>query len=309
MEKEIIYIIIAILLLVILVNLNVKETFSDMFNTTYNTINLNETKQTIIDNIAIYKTNYLSDFNSIFDSSLNVVTDNIYGDNSIHNFTSAHIDSTTGTNQIVDINRFDNYTYAYRTQPKGTNFPTVPGMIMKVNHKISVKQSPSYIAITHIIEKTQLIINYMKDIGIFTNYSNNAVLTNETYSQEDIDDYKMILLTNLAVKGLLDQYDTLELELITTGDNVYYTDTSGANLITKHEAIIQTIRGILFQIPILFFVCLPYFNNTAGSDILSNISQLNMNTMDGYNNRNNVFKTVLDSIVSSTFTAPYNNLF
>ena len=309
MEKEIIYIIIAILLLVILVNLNVKEGFSDTFNATYNTINLNDTKQKIIDNITIYKANYLSDFNSIFDSSFNVDPNNIYGDNSIHNFTSARIDSGTGTNQIVDINSFDNYTYAYRTQPKGTNFPTVPGMIMTVNHKMSVKQTPSYIAIKQIIENTQLIINYMKDIGIFTNYNNNAVLTNEIYRQQDIDDYKMILLTNLAVTGLLDQYDTLELELITTGDNVYYTDTSGTNLITKHEAIIQTIRGILYQIPILFFVSLPYFNNTADSDILSNISQLDMNTMNGYNNIQGVFGTVLDRVVSSTFTAPYNNLF
>jgi len=309
MEKEIIYIIIAILLLVILVNLNVKEGFSTTINTTYNMINLNETKQTIINNIAIYKTNYLSDFNSIFDSSFNVDPVNIYGDNAIHNFTSASIDSGTGTNQIVDINRFDNYTYAYRTQPQKTIFPTVPGMIMTVNHKITVKQTPSYIAIKQIIDNTQLIINYIKNIGLFTNYNNNALLTNEKYRQQDIDDYKMILLTNLAVKGLLDQYNTLELELLTTGDNVYYTDTSGTNLITKHEAIIQTIRGILYQIPLLFFVCLPYFNNTAGSDILSNISKLDMNTMDGYNNIHGVFGTVLDRVVSSTFTAPYNNLF
>jgi hypothetical protein len=312
MKTEIIYIIIAILLLIILVNLNVKEGFSNTFNTTYNEIDLNATKQIILDNINTYKTNYLLDINNIFTSSLSVDPNNIYGDGIPHNFSSAYIDTGTGTNQIVDINKFENYTYAYRTQPKNIIFPTVPEMTMTVNYNNPINQTNSYISIQNIIQNTQKIIDYMNTNKVFTDYSNNIVITNESYTQSDINDYKMILLTKLSVSGLLNHYDDLNTALITTKDvsyNTDYTDTSGTNLITKHEAIIQSIRSILFQIRLLLFVCLPYFNNTAGDNILNNLSMLDINTFEGYNDLQSVFGTITDSSSALSITESYNNLF
>ena len=309
MKYDTIYIIIAMVLLVILIILHNNEGFSSNFNTTYNKIDLNATKQSIADNLTIYNNNYLIDFSRIFDSSFNVSSTNIYGDNQIHNFTSAMIDIGTGSNQIVDINKFGNYTYAYRTQPKGTDFPTVPEMTMTVNYNNPINETKSYIAIQNITQNTQNIINYMNTNKVFTEYTNNSILTgNETYTQDDINDYKMILLTNLGITGLLNHYDDLNAVLITTKNNTSYIDTSGTNLITKHEAIIQSIRSILFQIRLLLFVCLPYFNNTAGDDILNKISMLNINTFDGYNNLNSVFGTITDSTSALSITAPYNNL-
>ena len=288
-------------LLVILIILHNNEGFSTNFNTTYNKIDLNATKQSIADNLTIYKNNYLIDFSRIFDSSFNVYSTNIYGDNQIHNFTNK-------IDQIIDINKFENYTYAYRTQPNNIIFPTVPEMTMTVNYNNPINQTRSYIAIQNITQNTKNIIDYMNTNKVFTNYTNNIILTNEEYTQGDVNDYKMILLTNLSVTGLLNHYDDLNTTLITSKDNTNYTDTSGANLITKHEAIIQSIRSILFQIRLLLFVCLPYFDNTAGDDILNNISMLNINTSDGYNNLQGVFGTITDSSSAVSITYPYNNL-
>ena len=329
MKTEIIYIIIAILALIILVNLNVKEGFSDTFNTTYVDISLNETKKLILDNLTIYKNNYLTDFNNIFTSKLtasNITLDpnNIYGDGKPHNFTSAYIDSGTGENQIIDINRFENYTYAYRTQPPNTIFPTVPNMTMTINNTTVVNETLSYIAIFNIIQNTQRIINGVTSRGIFTNYNNSDIPNNATYTQTDINDYKMIYLTNFMVTQILESYDKLNDVLITTSNNTYtldniiytrdytdisYTNTSGTNLITKHEAIINSIRQILYQLASLLLVCYPYFNNTAGSNITNNISKLNINTKDGYKNIGGVFEEALNSDEFTTITTPYNNLF
>jgi hypothetical protein len=195
-------------------------------------------------------------------------------------------------------------------------------MTMTVNNPTLVNETLSYIAIFNIIQNTQRIINGVTSRGIFTNYNNSDIPNNATYTQTDINDYKMIYLTNFIVTQILKNYDNLNNVLITTPNNTYtldgiiytrdnisYIDTSGTNLITKHDSIIEAIRSILFQLTTLFLVCYPYFNNTAGINITNNISRLNINTGDGYNNIGNVFETALNSDEFSTITLPYNNLF
>lgn len=316
MEKGIIYIIIAILLLVILVNLNVKELFttefttnnSTEFNNTYS-IGLNETKQFILNNLTSYKNNYLLDFNRIFDASFNVDPHNIYGDNDNINHTF-----TSSTNQVLNINKFDNYINAYNTKPQNTVVPTVPGMKMVVNHIIDVSRSNSYIAIQNIDTYITNIINYFDSTLVFKNYVNESIIDiDKPYTIKDIEYYKMILLTRSSIIGLLDNYNKLNIALLPSpnnNDNIY-TVTTENNLITKHDVIILSIRTILLQIPILLFVCYPYFNGSASSDITDNIKLLDINNRDTFNlyNTGQIFSTALTNNTPSYYNGQYDTLF
>ena len=303
MKTEIIYIIIAILLLVILVNLNVKEGFSTNFATTYNRIDLNATKQNILDKLTIYKDNYLTDINSIFDASLNKDPNNIYGDNEIHNYTFNNRDDVPTT---IDINKFDGYTQSYRIRNRKMesldDFQYVPGLNMTIHYNKLINTTDSYIAIKNIVDYTQSIIT---NIGsVFANYNNNKVLTNESYTQTDINDYKMILLLNKRASSILIDYDSLNIIFM----NNSFITTNDINLLSYHESIIQILRRIISKTPLLLFVCYPYFNG----DIIDNISELDINNETTYTPPYEMFRPTIN-IASSTYTPRlkelYRNLF
>ena len=210
---------IAILLLIILVNINIKEGFSN--NITSDIIKSNETK--LVDNILKYKQNFLFDFNKNIQATLNRNYNNV---------------NDSSSNEID----FETYTTKYKT--RDPSFVIINDLKMSIKYT-SIYDSDSYNSLQTALISCQNIINI---VGLQIN--------EETSLLDDINEYKILLICIKILNDVNEQYNKFNYIFNSSSS---FTDISGLNLLESQELIIQVIHTILFQLPILMTVCIPYF--------------------------------------------------
>ena len=175
----------------------------------------------LIKKLNIFRESYLNDFDNNITSTLNRNYDNI---------------NDSSSNQI----KFDNYVYKYRTLDP--SFVFINDLTMNIKYT-SIYESKSYKALQHCLIICQNIINI-----VGTKIDENTSLT------DDVNEYKILLICIKILDDINDQY-----KKFVNVFNTSFTDISGLNLLEYHETIIQIIRTIEYQTPILFMLCIPYF--------------------------------------------------
>jgi hypothetical protein len=262
---------IAILLLIILVNVNIKEGFSQ---------NVSTNKDLIDNNISLLKSglnsfqsNYLKDFNNNITVRINQDYDNIYDIS--ENDTTPHI-------------TFSKYQYDY-TQANN-NIPVV------LNDKLEMWIDVSYTNIINTISYESLLQSITSSQYIKDNI-NGTSLT----KTEDITEYKMVMISLNILNDIKLDYDKFHNTF-----NDYFSNVSGLNLLEYHQSIVEIIRSIEFITPTLFEVCIPYFNSGETDYDLSTIT---LNGDNYYNMIKTKYTNVdnYDRIINN-YTKSFNNL-
>jgi hypothetical protein len=175
----------------------------------------------LIKNLNMFRVNYLNDFDINITSTLN------------HNYNNINDSSS---NQI----KFDNYLYKYRT--RDPSFVYINDLIMNVNYK-NIYDSNSYKALQIALISCQNIINI---VGL--------QIDEQTSLSDDLNEYKMLLICIHVLNDINDEYKKFNYIF-----NNSFTDISGLNLLEYHETIVQIIRTIEYKTPLLFMLCIPYF--------------------------------------------------
>ena len=202
----------------------------------------NVTTNTIESNISLIKNglntfqnSYLKDLNNNIKANLNFDYTNIYD---------------TSTNQVT----FSKYQSDYLTQDPNLIINDNLEMNIDVNYA-NIITTNSYIALLSAIDSCIYIKNNI----------NGYSLTNT----DDITEYKMVSICLNILNDIKNQYNKFNIII-----NDSFSDISGLNLLEYHQTIVEVIRTIQFQTPILFFVCIPYFN-TGNNDY--DFSDININ--------------------------------
>jgi hypothetical protein len=264
---------IAILLLIILINVNIKEGF------TTTTPLIDSNLDLIKNNLSSFQTNYLKDFkNNIKVALKNHSYDNVYNVSS---------DATK-----VD---FSNYTYNYTQSISNSQNQKSPFVI---DNYLEMNIDVSY---TTIINSTSYnaLINAIKSCE----YIQNNINGNSLSKLDDINEYKMVSITLRILNDIKSQYDKFNIVFNNT-----FTDISGLNLLEYHQSIVEVIRGIEFATPILFYICIPYFNNKT---LDYDLSQIKLNG-ENYGSIQNMMETKLlpDNYtrIINSYTNSFNDL-
>ena len=235
----------------------------------------NITTSTIESNINIIKnglnffqSNYLKDLNYNINARLNKDYNNIYD---------------TSTNQVS----FSKYQYDY----------TIRSPSLEINDNLVMNIDISYAAITQTNSYASLI-QAIDSCDYIKNNINGNILTNIN----DITEYKMVsICTNILnnIKLSYDKFNTVIKES--------YTDVSGLNLLEYHQTIVEVIRQIEFQTPILFSVCIPYFNTGTTDYDLSSVNLDGGNFGIVQDMIRAKYPSSYDSIINS-YTRSFNDL-
>ena len=271
---------IAILLLIILINVNTKEGFSD--NVTSDLIKSNEEK--LITNLKNFKTYYLIDLNKNIQARLN------------HNYNLQQFSNNTNDYD------FGKYINNYRTSDP--SFVIINELEISINHK-NIYTSSSYNSLQSALISCQNIINIV-----------GSQIIEETSLPDDINEYKILLICIKILDDINEQYN--KFNYIFNSSNSF-TDISGLELLESHDLIIQVIKKIDDQLPLLFTLCIPYLNDKTLNINLSTIKIKDITNFgpiidmlksnnDNYDNYTNFLSnTFNDLIVVDTNKPIYDN--
>uniref|UniRef100_A0A6C0JIZ3 Uncharacterized protein n=1 Tax=viral metagenome TaxID=1070528 RepID=A0A6C0JIZ3_9ZZZZ len=230
---------IAILLLIILVNINVKEGFSN--NVTSELIEKYE--KDLLSNLYTFGGVYLYDIDRNITTTINRRYSNINYD------TSNEID-------------FNTYTKQYRS--RDPSFVFINELTMNVKYT-SIYDSDSYNALQTALISCQNIINIV-----------GSQINDETSLPEDLSEYKILLICIKLLNDINDQYKKFSNVF---NSSISFTDISGLSLLEYQETIVQIIKSIQDNTPLIYIVCQQYFQNKEFIDMLTknprNTSELN----------------------------------
>jgi hypothetical protein len=210
---------IAILLLIILVNINIKEGFSN--NITSDLIKYNETK--LIQSLLSFTDYFLDDVNNNIKSTINRDYNNI-NDNSNNN---------------ID---FDTYTTNFRTYDP--SFAFINDLSMNITYN-NLFTSISYTSLQEALFICQNIIDVV-----------GKNINEQTSLPDDITEYKILLICITVLNDINNQYTKFKYIFNTSNS---FTNISGLNLLESQELIIQIIKTIKLKIIILKQICIKYF--------------------------------------------------
>jgi hypothetical protein len=238
------------------------------FTSNITTSTIESNINTIKNGLNFFQTNYLKDLNNNINTRLNKEYNNIYD---------------TSTNQVS----FSKYQNDYINQS-----PT-----LVINDNLELTIDISYATITQTNSYASLI-QAIESCGYVKNNINGKLLTDPN----DITEYKMVSVCSNILNGIKLSYDKFD-----TVIKESYSDVSGLNLLEYHQTIVEVIRHIQFQTPILFSVCIPYFNTGTTDYDLSSVQLDGANFAIIQDMIKTKYPSNYDTIINS-YTRSFNDL-